>query len=185
MLAHLVSSESDLPRERLWHHGPLRVLDHELIALIIGAGTRARPAALVGAELLAEVGGLAAAAHALPAELARVPGIGVARAAQLAAAFELGRRAMRRRAGAGARGLRRDVAERMRPQLVGLLQEVFIVIALDARGGVLAELEVARGQLSGVAVHPREVFRPLIRLGAAGAVAVHNHPSGDPDAEPR
>jgi len=59
------------------------------------------------------------------------------------------------------------------------MQEVFIVIALDARNAILHHVEVARGSLTGVEVHPREVFRPLIRLAAAAAVVAHNHPSGD------
>jgi DNA repair protein RadC len=59
-------------------------------------------------------------------------------------------------------------------------QEVFMMIAIDARSAPVAEIEVSRGSLTGVEVHPREVFRPLICQAAAAAVAVHNHPSGDP-----
>jgi DNA repair protein RadC len=72
----------------------------------------------------------------------------------------------------------------MQPRLRGLLQEVFIVIALDARNAIMTEVEIARGSLTSVDVHPREVFRPLIRLAAAGAVVCHNHPSGDPTPSP-
>lgn len=172
--------DDDLPRERLWRGGVGRVLDHELVALVIGSGTRGRPAPLVGAALLAEVGGMAAAGRAHPGELAQVAGIGPARAAQLAAAFELGRRALVDGPARQHFACAADIAHHVRPQLVGLLQEVFWVIAIDARGAWQAELEIARGQLTGVEVHPREVFRPLIRLGAAAVIAVHNHPSGDP-----
>lgn len=68
----------------------------------------------------------------------------------------------------------------LRIRMSGLAQEVFLVIALDARNAVFDQIEVARGCLTGVEVHPREVFRPLIRQSAATAVVAHNHPSGDP-----
>ena len=77
-----------------------------------------------------------------------------------------------------------DVYDRVWPRLAGLAQEVFMVLAIDVRNVVLEEIEVARGSLTQVEVHPREVFRPLIRIGAAGAIAVHNHPSGDPTPSP-
>ncbi|MCA9679239.1 MAG: hypothetical protein KC464_29685, partial [Myxococcales bacterium] len=74
---------------------------------------------------------------------------------------------------------------RLRGRVAGLDQEIFVVVGLDARNVVLDEVEVARGSLTGVDVHPREVFRPLIRMAAAAAVVAHNHPSGDarPSAE--
>lgn len=139
----------------------------------------------VARGLLRETGGLVDLARANPRELARVHGIGSARAARLVAAFQLGKRAMAddppvrivlRNAS--------DVYRHLRPRLRGMTQEVFIVVALDVRNGVLDEIEVARGSLTGVEVHPREVFRPLIRQAAAAAVVAHNHPSGDARPSP-
>ena len=77
-----------------------------------------------------------------------------------------------------------DVHQRLWPRMAGLAQEVFYVVGIDARNVVLIEAEVARGHLTGVDVHPREVFRPLVRAGAAAAVCAHNHPSGDPTPSP-
>ena len=112
-------------------------------------------------------------------------GVGLARAARLAAAFGLGLRAVLPRTPEPT-GLvdALDVYDRVWPRLAGLAQEVFLSLALDSRNVVLEEIEVARGSLTAVEVHPREVFRPLIRCGAAGAIAVHNHPSGDPTPSP-
>ena len=105
----MLTSSDDLPRERLWRGGVARVLDHELVGLVIGSGTRDRPAPLVGAMLLAEVGGVAAAGRAHPGELAQVAGIGPARAVwrQMKSCAPTGRCAPRtasaRRPGAGVR----------------------------------------------------------------------------------
>jgi DNA repair protein RadC len=64
--------------------------------------------------------------------------------------------------------------------LTGVAQEVFIVIGIDIRNNLLDVVECARGTVHGVEVHPREVFRPLVRMAATGGIVVHNHPSGDP-----
>ncbi len=153
----------------------------ELLALVLGSGTRGRPADAVARELLASAGGVAALSRAAPRELLEVAGVGQARAARVAAAFYLGRRGMAQLGAQDAALLDAEgVFRRLQPRLGGLAQEVFVVLALDARHRVLAELEVARGHLTGVDVHPREVFRPLIRQAAAAAVIAHNHPSGDP-----
>jgi len=66
------------------------------------------------------------------------------------------------------------------PRLAGVSQELFFVIGIDVRNGMLDIVEVARGSVAHVEVHPREVFRPLVRMAAAGGVLVHNHPTGDP-----
>jgi DNA repair protein RadC len=173
------STDPPLRRERLWTHGPDRLSDTELVAIVLGTGVRGRPALTVAADVIAAAGGLSGLARAMPAELAAAHGVGEARAARLAAGFALGRRALEApgRATLGGAG---DVDRLLRPRVAGLAQEVFIVIGLDVRNRLLADVEVARGLLTGVEVHPREVFRPLIRMAAAGAVVAHNHPSGDP-----
>jgi DNA repair protein RadC len=172
------------PRERLWHHGADHLADHELLAVLLGAGVRGRPALAVAAALIDAAGGLAALARAAPTELAVAHGVGAARAARLAAAFELGRRSLAARGERAVLAEAGDVFRCLRPRMIGLAQEVFFAIGLDARNRIVGEVEVARGLLTGVEVHPREVFRPLIRMAAAGAVVAHNHPSGDPTPSP-
>lgn len=177
----LPADPAERPRERLLLHGPERLAATELLALILGTGASGRPAPAVARQVLGQTDGLAGLGAARPGELRTIPGVGAARAARVVAALHLGARAAsaQRDRGAAVRGAR-DVFERMRPRVAGLAQEVFSVLALDARGSVVEEIEVARGCLTGVEVHPREVFRPLIRAAAASAVAAHNHPSGDP-----
>ena len=170
----------DRPRERLLRRGVHAIGDEELLAILLGTGVRARPALAVAAELVRAAGGVVAVSRASPRELAQVIGIGAARAARVAAAFELGRRAIETEQHREILAQAEDVHRIVGPRLAGLQQEVFLAIGVDIRNGVLDIVEVARGTVHGVEVHPREVFRPLIRMAAAGGVVVHNHPSGDP-----
>lgn len=171
----------DRPRERLQTHGPAALSDTELLTLLIGSGTASESAPLVAARLLGSFGDLRALAGALPSELQHLPGIGQARASLLQAAFELGRRA------SGSRPLRgqplgqaSDVWTHLRARLAHNPVEEFWALGLDVRNRIQTELCLARGSLTGVEVHPRDVFRPLIRAAAAAAIFCHNHPSGDP-----
>ena len=123
---------------------------------------------------------LAELARASPHELARVAGLGRAGAARLAAAFELGRRAIEAAQHRAHVRSPQDVLALLGPRVAGLRQELFFAIGLDVRHRVLDVVEIARGTATDVGVHPREVFRPLVRSAAAGAVLAHNHPSGDP-----
>lgn len=171
----------DRPRERLIAYGSDRVTTAELLALILGSGMPGQSAIAIANDCIARIGGVTRLAHAAPRELIAVPGIGAARAARIAAAFQLSRRAMESSAASVPVSSAADIYERMRASMVGLPQEVFAVLALDARNAITDEFEVARGCVTHVEVHPREVFRPLIRQSAAAAVVVHNHPSGDPE----
>jgi DNA repair protein RadC len=152
----------------------------ELLALILGTGLPGRNATALAQHIIHDIGGIMPLARAAPRELVGIPGIGLARAARISAAFHLGRRAVEATL-AKPEAVQDPVElyERLRVRLSGLSQEVFVVVALGSHGTILEEIEVARGSLTSVEVHPREVFRPLIRLGAAGAVVAHNHPSGD------
>jgi len=168
------------PRERLWHLGMQSIGDAELLAIVLGSGVRDAPALSVAGELVRNAGGVAALSRASAREVAQVRGVGVARAARVAAAFELGRRAVELVQHRPFVGQAEDVYRCVAPRLAGLAQEVFLAIGIDIRHGLLDIVEVARGSVHEVSVHPREVFRPLVRMAAAGAVLVHNHPSGDP-----
>jgi DNA repair protein RadC len=179
-IAPLVLDDTDRPRERLLRCGTHSLGDAELLALILGTGVRDRPALAIASELVQSVGGVAALSRASPHEFAQITGVGTARAARISAAFELGRRAMEVVHHRKLLGCADDVYRCVATRLAGLTQEVFIAIGVDVRNGVLDIVEVARGGICHVEVHPREVFRALIRMAAAAGVLVHNHPTGDP-----
>ncbi|MBL4684884.1 MAG: DNA repair protein RadC [Nannocystaceae bacterium] len=174
----LPTAPHERPRERLLLFGRETLADVELVALVLGGG-RALERAL---SVLAAVGGLSGLSRATAHELVKIPGVGVAGAASLSAAFVLGQRmvvdqlplddAMR-----GPEDVARFAVARFGPQP----QETFAVLGLDARQRVRLVRTVAVGSLAQVDVHPREVFRPLLRAGMHSVLLVHNHPSGEPE----
>lgn len=168
------------PRERLRAHGPEALDDVELLALLLRTGTRGRSARSLARQLLGTAG-LHGLARTLPAELERYAGIGPTKAATLLAALELARRLSERRLENGSciRGPE-DVFRHFHARLRDTPHEQFHLLLLDGRHRVLREVMASRGTLTASLVHPREVFRPAIREGAAALVVVHNHPSGDP-----
>jgi DNA repair protein RadC len=167
------------PRERLLASGPAALSDAELVALILGSGS-ARLSARAAALALVERASLPQLAWASPEELSGRPGLGPARAAALAAAFELGRRGAWSPPRRGERILEPSrVAELMRP-LAHADRECFHVVLLDVRGRLIRAERVAEGSLTQCPVSPRDALRPAVREGAHGVIFVHNHPSGDP-----
>jgi DNA repair protein RadC len=169
-------ADGERPRERMLLFGPAALADVELIALLLGGGRALQRAQRV----LDAVGGLDGLSRACAHELREVPGIGDATATALAAAVELKRRIDRIELPWG-RQLRspRDAEAFLRSLLHGAAQENFIVLGLDARQRVRLARTVGVGTLSRVEVHPREVFRPLVRAGMHSCLIAHNHPSGD------
>jgi DNA repair protein RadC len=169
------------PRERLYWNGADALADAELLALQLGTGARGRSAVDVAREVLATYGSLSDLAGREASELARVPGIGRAKAARLAATFELSRR-LRARVPASRVTLSgpAQVYAAYGPLMEDLRREVFRIALLDAQNGLLRDLVVSEGTLSATLVQPREVFRPAILEAAASIILLHNHPSGDP-----
>jgi DNA repair protein RadC len=146
----------------------------KLAADVLGTSTARTQA------IMSLIGGLTGLAHASEIELvaASVPR---KRARMVRAAFELARTSVGARPRIGQRlAGASEVWAHMRARLAGLPVEEFWVIAVDARHRVVVDRMLARGSLTGVEVHPRDAFRPLIQLGAAAAIFCHNHPSGNP-----
>ena len=171
----------DRPREKLQRLGAGALGDNELLAIVLGHG-RARASAL---DLANAVLGAADGAHGLVRtrydELCAIPGIGSARAAQILAAVELGRRTLTRAARERVQILSpRAAAEFLLPQYGNRPVEQFGVLLLDTKHRVLRTLVLSVGTLDASIVHPREVFGAAAAAGAAALVLFHNHPSGDP-----
>ncbi|MBX3462454.1 MAG: DNA repair protein RadC [Planctomycetes bacterium] len=169
------------PRERILQLGEPRLSDAECVALILRTGARGEAAEQVAQRLLRRFQGLPGLATASLRELAVERGLGPVRAAALGAAFGLARRigeaALRPGTSIRHGG---DVARVVRDSARGSRRESFFAVLLDARHRLLSLQVVSTGGLDATAVHPREVFSPAIRDGAAAVVVAHNHPSGDP-----
>lgn len=172
--------EGERPRERLLKHGPQALSDAELLAIYLRVGVRGKSAVDLARDLLLRFEGqLARLVEAPVAQLATVPGIGQAKAAQLKASFELARRALAQEmtardtfASPGA------VREWLRLKLAGRPHEVFMALWLDAQNRLLAAEELFRGSLTATSVYPREVVKAGLGHNAAAVILAHNHPSG-------
>jgi DNA repair protein RadC len=170
----------DRPRERLLSRGGTSLSDAELLATLLGSGTRGASALDVAHALLAAYGDLASLGRAEASDLAAHRGVGPAKACALAAALEIGRRAQTPRPSRPAMRAAADVFAFYGPRLSHLRREVFHVMCLDTRHRLLRDARVVEGGLTTCSVLPREVFAPAMREGAPAVVFVHNHPSGDP-----
>jgi DNA repair protein RadC len=174
-------SPDDRPREKLLHHGVSALGDNELLALVLGHGSKRGSALAVANALLAAHGGVNGLTRCSCDDLVCVAGIGRARAAQIVAAVELGRRTLARRP--AARTLLKDPASAaafLMPRFSGRGVEQLGIVLLDSKHRVLRTAIIAVGTLNTSAVEPREVFREAAIGGAAAILVFHNHPSGDP-----
>jgi DNA repair protein RadC len=170
------------PRERAREAGVDCLGDAELVALVLGTGCRGVPVAVLAARMLDEFGGVGGLARAGVGELAGGSGMGAAKAARMAAAIELGRRATFAASMGAAPKLpdRAAVEAWARPRLATLDHEELWVLALDARHGLRGARRVASGGIHGMHVTARDPLRYVLREAASAFVLVHNHPSGDP-----
>ncbi|MBL8479227.1 MAG: DNA repair protein RadC [Sterolibacteriaceae bacterium] len=172
--------EAERPRERLAKQGAAALSDAELLAIFLRVGIRGKSAVDLARELLASFDGdLATLAAATPKELARLHGIGPAKAAQLAAALELARRALASPMKAkDALASPEAVRDWLRLSLSSLPHEVFIALWLDAQNRLIASEELFRGTLTQTSVYPRVVVKSALDHNAGAVILAHNHPSG-------
>ena len=172
--------EEERPRERLLAHGPAALSDAELLAIYLRVGVRGKSAVDLGRDLLQRFDGqLSRLAEATLEELASVSGIGMAKAAQLKASFELARRALAQEMSV------RDtfsspgqVRDWLRLKLATRQNEVFMALWLDAQNRLLKAEELFAGTLTQTSVYPREVVKKALGHNAAAVILAHNHPSG-------
>lgn len=171
--------EDERPRERLVAHGPASLSDAQLLAIIIRNGRAGRSAVDLGRELLERFGSLAGIEQAGIKEICAVPGIGPAKAAELKAAIELGRRYQKPSLAGASFCSSGDIAAYYRPRMKDLKKEIFRCALLDTKNKLIREEVISVGSLSASIVHPRDAFKPAVRESAAAVIFIHNHPSGD------
>jgi DNA repair protein RadC len=177
--------ESDRPRERLAELGPQALSNAELIAILLRVGVAGENAVQMGQRLLQNLGGLHGLHQATFVEMCAQHGLGEAKAAQIKAAIELGRRlAAQEPEERPTIHSPADAAELVRYEMGALQQEHLRVILLDTRNRVLVVEKLYVGSLNASTVRVGEVFRPAIQRSAAALIVVHNHPSGDPSPSP-
>jgi DNA repair protein RadC len=175
----------DRPREKLERLGASGLGDNELLALVLAGGSATRDALSLANDLLDHFGGLRGLTRAAADDLRLVRGVGAARAAQVLAAVELGRRTLVREAAERPRlGAPRQIAALLLPQYGARAVEHFGLVMLDTKHRMLRVRIVSIGCLDSTVVHPREVFREAAAASAAAIVLFHNHPSGDPAPSP-
>ena len=173
------------PRERLVHLGPQALAAAELLAILLRVGGPGENAVQVGQRLLKDFGGISGLQRAPLEELCNQRGIGEAKAAQIKAAIELGRRlALESPEERPAVNSPADAAALVAYEMSALEQEHLRVILLDTRNRVLEIVEVYKGSVNSSQIHVGEIFKAAIRGNAPALIVVHSHPSGDPTPSP-
>ncbi|MFD1772490.1 RadC family protein [Paenibacillus rhizophilus] len=173
------------PRERMMQYGAESLSQTELLAILLRTGTRRESAIHVAQRILGQVGGLRRLADLSIEEMMQIKGIGPAKAVQLKAGMELGRRMANTRLDQPVT-IRspHDAADILTEQLRYLQKEHFVCLFLNTKNHVIAQETLSMGSLNASIVHPREVFRAAIKCSSASIICAHNHPSGDPTPSP-
>lgn len=173
---------SERPRERMARQGMESLNQIELLAVLLGRGTRGEPVMVLAQKLLKQFGDIRGVVNASLEELQTVSGIGLAKACQLKAVCQINR-IMEAPLENGRLVTVRcpdDVAGAVRPRLKGMKKEHFLTVHLDTRNHITGVDKISMGSLDSSIVHPREVFQKAIYAGCSSVILVHNHPSGDP-----
>ncbi|MGI6453212.1 MAG: RadC family protein [Syntrophomonadaceae bacterium] len=168
------------PREKLMEKGEASLSDAELLAIIIGMGTRKVNAVDLARSLMVKYGSLRFLKEASLEELTAEHGIGPAKAISIRAAIEIGRRMAVSVYHKPVIKSPQDVCDLVMEEMRYFDREYFRALYLDRKGGLLAMEDISKGGLHSSIVHPREVFKTAVKRSAASIILVHNHPSGDP-----
>lgn len=179
--------EAERPQEKMLYGGAGGLSNSELLALIIRTGTGDKSAIRLADEVISyadEISGGLGAAEVR--ELTEIDGIGEAKACSIVAAMELSKRLISGHQRAVRVRIRdsRQVAEMLMEEMMHEKRELFMTINLNSKLQVESKSVISIGNLDSAPVHPREVFGPAVRRGAAAIIVAHNHPSGDPTPSP-
>lgn len=173
--------ETERPRERLHRLGPEALSTVELIAIILGSGSKTMPVLRLAEEIMIHFNSLQRLSEASVEELCEIKGLGLVKATQLKSALSLGLRASKQTSTVKYRIENPTHAYHLiKDEFVNEKREVILAILQNVKGDLICHQIVAIGTLSKSLVHPREIFYPAIRHKAASLILAHNHPSGDP-----
>jgi len=172
------------PRERLQKLGAEALSAQEILALILGRGVAGESVMVTAQRLLSQFGSIKGISSASVEELSQLRGIGIAKAAQIRAAFELANRLEGYSPAEDKPVVKTpdDAAAVVKSRLKGKKKEHFLALLLDTRNQLIKVAGISIGSLDTSIVHPREAFKEAISASAASVIFVHNHPSGDPEA---
>lgn len=175
-------AKEERPRERLLRQGAPALSDRELLAIVLRTGTNQTSVMQLADEIISmDTSGILFLEHCVAEELRRIPGIGPAKACQVAAAIELGKRIVtRKKSNKYVIEYADQAAALLTKELAGLSHEALKAILMDTKGGVIAIESIAEGSLNVLNAVPREIFHMAVRRNAFAVVMGHNHPSGDP-----
>lgn len=170
------------PRERMVTYGPKALSNQELLALILRTGTKDESVLELSNRLLKHFQGLRLLKEASVEELTDLKGVGTAKAVQILASLELGRRIERLQFDEERYTIRspEDGARYVMEDMRFLSQEHFVCLYLNTKNQIISKQTIFIGSLNASIVHPREIFKEAFRRSAASIIAIHNHPSGDP-----
>jgi len=174
-------AKNDRPRERLINDGPESLSTQELLAIILRTGTKNESVLQLSNQILKHFDGLRMLMNASVEEMISIKGIGITKAIQLLASFELGKR-INRLQFEDRYSIKSpdDCAKYMMDEMRFLQQEHFVCLYLNTKNQIIARETIFIGSLNASIVHPREVFKEAFRRSAASIICLHNHPSGDP-----
>ncbi|WP_306798663.1 RadC family protein [Oceanobacillus saliphilus] len=173
--------KEDRPRERLMKLGPGHLSNQEILAILIGSGTKEESVMSVANRILMHFEGLKLLREATIEELISIKGIGTAKGLVILSAIELGKR-MNEYKPNDKYVIRSpdDGADYIMEEMRNLTQEHFVVLFLNTKNQIIHRQTIFIGSLNASIVHPREVYREAIKRSAASIIVAHNHPSGDP-----
>ena len=170
--------EGERPREKLIQYGAENLSDAELLAILLRVGNAGQSAEDLGRGLLEAFNGLSGIDRSHVEDLLKVHGIGIAKASQLKASIEIGKRVRSQQARPSSFLTAESVAAYCRPKFEGKRHELFLALLLDGQNQLLAERVVAEGVPTQATVYTRRVMEEALRVSASSVVVVHNHPSG-------
>lgn len=177
--------QEERPRERMMNYGAEALSHAELLAILLRTGTKDESVVHLANRIMRQVGSIRQLVDLSIEELTEIKGIGTAKAIQIKAGIELGRR-ITRTGKEEVKAIRspRDAADLLIEQLRYLQKEHFVCLFLNTKNHIISQETLSMGSLNASIVHPREVFRAAIKCSSASVIFAHNHPSGDPTPSP-